>query len=62
LCSPSGEKSNGVIVSIQEEGLQITAKGGIIQIGKLRVNKGEKIGPIEFAKSVDLKIGDRFGK
>jgi len=26
------------------------------------VNKGEKIGPIEFAKSVDLKIGDRFGK
>ena len=62
LCSPSGEKSNGVIVSIQEEGLQITAKGGIIQIGKLRVDKGEKIGPIEFAKSVDLKIGDRFGK
>jgi methionyl-tRNA formyltransferase len=62
LCSPSGEKSNGVIVSIQKEGLQITAKGGIIEIGKLRVDKGEKIGPIEFVKSVDLKIGDRFGK
>ena len=62
LLSSSGEKSNGEIVSIQKEGLQIAAKGGIIQIGKLREDKGEKTGPIEFAKSIDLKIGDRFGK
>jgi methionyl-tRNA formyltransferase len=61
LLSPFGEKSNGEIISIQKEGLQIAAKGGIIQIGKLRVDKGEKAEPIEFAKSIDLKIGDRFG-
>lgn len=62
LLSSSREKSNGEIISIQEKGLQITAKGGIIQIGKLRVDKGDKIGPIEFAKLLDLKIGDWFGK
>ncbi len=62
LLSPSGDKLNGEIVSVQEEGLHIAAKSGMIQIGKLRVDKGEKVGPVEFAKSVDLKIGDRFGK
>ena len=56
------EKQPGEIVSIEERNIQVAAKGGVIQIGKLRVDKGEKIGPIEFAKSVGLKIGDRFGK
>ncbi|MGZ3569816.1 MAG: hypothetical protein ACXU9W_13610, partial [Thermodesulfobacteriota bacterium] len=62
LLSLSGKKLEGEIVSIQEKGLQIAAKGGIIQIGKLRVDKGEKSGPVEFVKSIDLKVGDRFGK
>ncbi len=61
LLPPSGGRQGGEILHIQEEGLQIAAKGGIIQIGKLRVDKGEKTGPVEFAKLVDLKIGDRFG-
>ena len=56
------EKQPGEIVSIEERNIQVAAKGGVMQIGKLRVDKGEKIGPIEFAKSVGLKIGDRFGK
>lgn len=59
---PSIDKRSGEIVSIEDAGLQIAVKGGLIQIGKLRVDKGEKIGPIEFAQSIDLKIGDRFGK
>ena len=42
----------GEIVSIEEGGLQIAVKGGVIKVGKLRVDKGEKIGPIEFAKLV----------
>src|SRR4030042_4491370 len=54
------EKQPGEIVSIEEGALQIAVKGGRIQIGKLRVDKGEKIGPIEFAQLVNLKIGDRF--
>jgi methionyl-tRNA formyltransferase len=57
----SVDNLRGGIVSIEEEGLEIAVVGGIIKVGKLRVNKEEKIGPVEFAKLVDLKIGDRFG-
>jgi methionyl-tRNA formyltransferase len=61
--SPSAiDKRSGEIVSIEGGGLQIAVKGGLIQIGKLRVDKGEKIEPIEFTRSIDLKIGDRFGE
>jgi len=61
--SPSDiDKRSGEIVSIEEGGLQIAVKGGLIQIDKLRVDKGEKTEPKEFAKLVDVKIGDRFGK
>jgi len=56
------DKRSGEIVSIEEGGLQIAVKGGLIQIDKLRVDKGEKTEPKEFAKLVDVKIGDRFGK
>ena len=59
---PSTEKGRGEIVSIQEEGLQFAVKGGVIRVGKLRGDKGEKTGAIEFANSVGLKIGDRFGE
>jgi methionyl-tRNA formyltransferase len=58
---PAIEKLSGEIVSIEEGGLQIAVKGGVIRVGKLRVEKGEKIGPIEFAKLVNVKIGDRLG-
>ncbi|MEW6375222.1 MAG: methionyl-tRNA formyltransferase [Thermodesulfobacteriota bacterium] len=54
-------KSLGEVVSIEEGGIQIAVKGGVIRIGKLRVDKGEKIGPIEFAQSVGIKVGDLFG-
>ena len=56
------KKQPGEIVSIEEESLQIAVKDGVIRVSKLRVDKGEKIGPIKFAQLVDLKIGDRFGK
>ena len=55
------KKQPGEIVSIEEESLQIAARGGVIKVGKLRVDKGEKIGPVEFVQLVDLKVGDRFG-
>jgi len=56
------KKQPGEIVFLEEGNLQIAVKGGLINVGKLRVDKGEKIGPIEFAQLVDLKIGDRFGE
>ena len=59
--SATGKKP-GEIIAIGEEGLQIAAKGGTITVGKLRVDKGEKVGTMEFARSVGLKVGDRFGE
>jgi methionyl-tRNA formyltransferase len=56
------DKPSGEIVSIDERGMQIAVKGGLIRIGKLRVDRGEKIGPIGFAQSVDLKTGERCGR
>ena len=52
----------GEIAAIEKEGLEIALQGGIIIVGKLKVDKGEKIGPIEFAQSIGLKVGDRLGK
>ncbi len=57
----SAEKQPGEIVSIEEGALQIAVKGGVIRISKLKVEKGEKVGPVEFAKLTGMKVGDRFG-
>jgi hypothetical protein len=48
-------------IAAAKENLHIAVRGGMIKIGKVRVDKGEKIGPIEFAQSVNLKVGDRLG-
>jgi methionyl-tRNA formyltransferase len=56
------DKRPGEIILIEEENIQIAAKDGVIKVGKFRLDKGEKTGPVEFARSVNLKIGDRFGK
>jgi len=55
------EKKAGEVISFDKESIQVAVRGGIIKIGKLRVGK-DKIGPMEFAKLVDLKVGDMFGK
>jgi methionyl-tRNA formyltransferase len=55
------EKRIGEIISFDKDSVQIAVKGGIIKIGKLRVEKGEKMGAMEFVQSIDLKIGERFG-
>jgi len=61
ISSATGRRP-GEIVVIEEGGLQIAAKEGMIKVGKLRVDKGEKVGATEFARSVDAKVGDRFGE
>lgn len=53
------DKPAGEIVAIDAKGIQIAVKGGLLRISKLRLNQGEKIGPIELAQLVDLKRGDR---
>ncbi len=62
MVSSETGKLPGEIVAIEEGGVQIAAKGGVIKIGKVRVEKGEKIGPTEFAQSVGAKVGDRLGE
>lgn len=54
------ENQPGEIVCIEDSSVHIAAPGGVIKVGKFRVNKGEKIGPLEFVKTVGMKIGDRF--
>jgi methionyl-tRNA formyltransferase len=54
------DKPAGEIVAIDDRGVQIAASGGLLRIGKLRLNQGEKIGPAEFARGIDWKSGDRF--
>jgi methionyl-tRNA formyltransferase len=58
----AADKKPGEIVAIEEESLQIAVKGGTIKIGKLRVDKGEKVGAMEFARSADAKVGDTLGE
>jgi methionyl-tRNA formyltransferase len=58
--SESGKKP-GEVLAIEEGGLQIAVRGGMIKVGKLRVDKGEKVGATEFARSLDAKVGERFG-
>jgi methionyl-tRNA formyltransferase len=59
--SPPG-KGGGEVVAIEKEGLEIAVQGGSIIVSKLRVDKGDKIGPMEFAQSVGIKAGDRLGE
>ena len=53
-------KVPGEVVAIEEKSLQVAAKGGVLRVGKLRSEKGEKLGPQEFARNLDIKVGDRF--
>jgi methionyl-tRNA formyltransferase len=52
----------GEVAAIEKEGLEIALQGGIIAVGKLRVDKGEKTGPLEFAQTIGIKVGDRLGQ
>jgi len=55
------ERPAGEVLAIEENGVEVASRGGALKIGKLRLEKGEKVGPIEFARSVDMKLGDHFG-
>ena len=54
------EKTGGEVVAIEEKAVQVAAVGGVLRVGKLRPEKGEKLGPLEFARNLDIKVGDRF--
>ena len=55
------ERPAGEVTAIVETGVEVVSRGGVLKIGKLRLEKGEKVGTIEFARLVDMKLGDHFG-
>ena len=60
--SPSAtDKQPGEVILIEEGDVQIAARDGLIKVGKFRIDKGEKTGPVELARLLGLKVGGRFG-
>ena len=60
ILQPAGD-TPGKIIFIEEKGIGVASREGVIRIGKVRLDKGEKTGPVEFARSAGLEVGDRFG-
>lgn len=60
LAAEQGE-APGEIVDIDEGEIVVALKGGALGIGKIRDAAGAKVGAGEFAKSLDLKVGMKFG-
>ncbi len=54
------EHENGTVISIEGDNLTIKAKGGLIQIGRLRYGKGPKIQASEFAERHGVYKGSKF--
>jgi methionyl-tRNA formyltransferase len=54
------EPPPGEILSIEKAGLRVAVREGSIEVRRLRVDKGEKVGLMEFAQSLNVKVGDRF--
>ncbi len=52
---------SGAAVEIGAEKVIISTSNGSIAIGRVRAAGAKKIGAGEWAKSVDLKVGDKFG-
>lgn len=50
----------GQVVHVNETGIEIAAVGGSIVIGRVRADRGKKIGAVEWAESVGLVVGDLF--
>ena len=61
LLEPMAGKEPGEIVKIKEGEVVVALKGGALGIGKVRDAAGAKMDAAEFAKSVDLKVGMKFG-
>ena len=61
LLGPMAGKEPGEIVEIKEGRVVVALKGGALGIAKVKDAAGAKMDAAEFAKSVDLKAGMKFG-
>lgn len=51
----------GTVTAIEDSGISVALNGGILRIGRVRPAGGAKVAASEFAESIGLKVGDRFG-
>ena len=66
LFNTSFESSNhgkppGTVTKISDESFSLSVSGGIITIGRVKVDREAKIMAADFVESHKLKIGDKFG-
>jgi len=61
LLDSKQDRSPGEVVDISETEVVVALSGGALAIGKVRDAAGVKMDADEFAKSVDLKVGMKFG-
>ena len=59
ICELKTEAPSGTILSINKDGIKVSAGGSAILIAKIRSSLG-KMGPDEFCSRLEIKQGDRF--
>ncbi len=60
LLPQQGGGKPGEVLSIEAKGLHMALRKGVATIGRLRLEKGEKVDALTFAAQINLKVGDRF--
>ncbi|MDC0034759.1 methionyl-tRNA formyltransferase [Chloroflexi bacterium] len=51
----------GTVTKISDESFSLSVSNGIINVGRIKVDREAKIMALDFVKSHGLKVGDRFG-
>ena len=59
--SSNHDKPPGTITKISDDSFSLSVSGGIITIGRVKVDREAKIMAADFVESRKLKIGDKFG-
>ncbi len=62
IAGEEGQSSEaGTVLQIGDEGLNVAVSGGTLSVGRVRGPDRKKVSAAEFAASVQLSTGDRFG-
>jgi methionyl-tRNA formyltransferase len=59
--SSEAEKAPGKVITITQNEVIIALNGGVLKVGKMKGENGEKMDADEFAQQVNLKAGMSFG-
>ena len=59
--SSEHEQAPGTVTKISDESFSLSVSDGIINIGRVKVDREAKIMASDFVESHGLKVGDKFG-